>query len=136
MNQARFVEAPAETTILRRGEAGDAAFFILSGKLVAGITTDDGDLHSLETMTSGDFFGEIAALTGAARMADVITLEPTKLVQVPSPAMRNLMGNQALGTLFLGKMTQRLSQWSLKELPRFAGYDQRALRDLFMRMPL
>ena len=41
LNQARILEAPAETTLLRHGETGDAAYFILSGKAVAGIPSEE-----------------------------------------------------------------------------------------------
>jgi CRP-like cAMP-binding protein len=130
LNQARVLDAPAETTLLRHGETGDAAYFILSGKAVAGIATEEGSLHSLATMSAGDFFGEIAALTGAVRTADVVTSEPTVLMRVSSQALRNLMSNPALGTIFLAKMTERLNRSSINDLPRFAGYDQQVMRDL------
>ena len=130
INQARILEAPAETTLLRHGETGDSAYFILAGKVVAGISTEQGNLRSLSTMSAGDFFGEIAALTGTVRTADVVSSEPTALMQVPSQALRNLMSNPALGTIFLTKMTERLNRSSINELPRFAGYDQQVMRDL------
>jgi CRP-like cAMP-binding protein/uncharacterized membrane protein YccF (DUF307 family) len=130
LNQARVLEAPAETTLLRHGETGDSAYFILSGKVVAGISTDEGNLHSLSTMTAGDFFGEIAALTGTVRTADVVAAEPTILMQVPAQTLRGLMSNPAVGTIFLAKMTERLNRSSINELPRFAGYDQQVMRDL------
>ena len=130
LNQARILEAPAETTLLRHGETGDAAYFILSGKAVAGIPSEEGNLHSLSTMMAGDFFGEIAALTGTVRTADVVASEPTTLMQVPAQALRSLMSNPAVSTIFLAKMTERLNRSSINELPRFAGYDQQVMRDL------
>jgi CRP-like cAMP-binding protein len=121
---------PEGTTILRRGETGDAAYFILTGKVVAGITSEGGDYRSLETMTAGDLFGEIAALTGAARSADVVATDASTLLQVPAEALRGLMSKPALGAIILAKMTERLNRSSLSELPRFAGYDQQVMRDL------
>lgn len=128
--RAQVVEAAEGTNILRHGESGDAAFFILSGRAVAGIETGENKYNSLSTMTAGDFFGEIAALTGATRTADVVAAENTSLMQVPSQALRSLMGNPALSELFLAKMTERLNRTSLNELPRFAGVDQKDARDL------
>lgn len=130
LSQARVVEAPAGTTVLYHGEKGDAAYFILSGKVVAGITGAEGDYRSLENMTSGDFFGEIAALTGTARTADVVAVDTTTLMRIPAHALRGLMSNPVLGALFLTKMTERLNRFSINELPRFAGYDQQVMRDL------
>ena len=130
LRQARVMEAPAGTAVLHHGEKGDAAYFILSGKVVAGITSAEGNYRSLENMTSGDFFGEIAALTGTARTADVVAMDTTTLMQIPAQALRSLMSNPVLGALFLSKMTERLNRFSINELPRFAGYDQQDMRDL------
>ena len=130
VRQARVQEVPEGTTILRRGETGDAAYFILVGKVVAGLTSEGGDYRSLETMTAGDLFGEIAALTGAARSADVVATDASTLLQVPAEALRGLMSKPALGAIILAKMTERLNRSSLSELPRFAGYDQQVMRDL------
>jgi hypothetical protein len=40
------------------------------------------------------------------------------------------MGNPALSQLFLSKMTERLARTNITDLPRFAGYDQQALKEL------
>ncbi|MGA2489057.1 MAG: MFS transporter [Anaerolineales bacterium] len=130
LSNVYVLEASAGTTILRHGETGDAAYFILAGRAVAGIAEEQGNYRSLSTMTAGDFFGEIAALTGATRTADVVAEENTTLLQVPAQTMRSLMGNPALSALFLAKMTERLSRTSVNELPRFAGVDQQDARDL------
>jgi MFS family permease len=130
IRDARVLEAPVGSTILRHGEAGDQAYFILTGRAVAGIASEQGLYRSLSSMAAGDFFGEIAALTGAARTADVVAEENTTLLQVPAQALRSLMGNPALSALFLAKMSERLSRTSLNELPRFAGPDQQDARDL------
>jgi CRP-like cAMP-binding protein len=130
INQSRLVEAPAGATIIQHGETGDAAFFILSGRAVAGIAMGEGNYHSLSSMTAGDYFGEIAALTGAPRTADVVVEERSSLLQVPADALRALMGNPAFSQLILTRMSERLARTSINELPRFAGLDQQALREL------
>jgi CRP-like cAMP-binding protein len=130
IKDARVVEAPAGTAILRHGDASEEAYFILSGQAVAGISGEGERYRSLETMLEGDFFGEIAALTGARRTADVVAEEDTALLQVTTEALRGLMTNQTLSQLILAKMTERLNRTSIKDLPRFAGYDQGALREL------
>jgi CRP-like cAMP-binding protein len=125
-------QAPAGTAIIKHGEAGDAVYFILAGRAVAGIAMPEGGYRSLSTMSAGDFFGEIAALTGARRTADVVAEDPagTTLFQVPAETLRGLMGNPALSQLFLSKMTERLARTNITDLPRFAGVDQQALKEL------
>lgn len=127
---ARVVEVPAATAVLRRGDAGDAAFFILEGRVAAGLTTAGGDYKSLESMTVGDLFGEIAALTGSTRRADVVATDASKLFQIPAETLRGLMSQPAMSAMVLSKMTERLSISSQYELPRFAGVDQQAMREL------
>jgi len=130
VTSSQVVKAPAGATLIRYGEAGDTAYFILSGRAAAGIATESEDYRSLSTMEPGDFFGEIAALTGAQRTANVVADEAVTLLQVPASTLRGLMTNPALNKLLLEKMTERLSRTSLTELPRFAGVDQKDLREL------
>jgi CRP-like cAMP-binding protein/sugar phosphate permease len=126
----RILEAPPGATVIHHGETGDAAYFILSGKAVAGIADSEGGYRSLANLEPGDFFGEIAALTGARRTANVVADEPTTLMQVPAGALRKLMDHPDLGQLFLAKMTERITMTQLSELPRIGGYDQQSLRSL------
>jgi CRP-like cAMP-binding protein len=130
LRQATIVEAREGTTLLYHGEAGDSAYFILAGRAIAGIALPDGNYRSLSSMIAGDFYGEIAALTGAARTADVVASEAATLMRVPAQALRNLMNNPALSRLFLAKMSERLNRTTLNELPRFSGYDQQVMLDL------
>lgn len=128
--QGRVIDVPAGTTLTRFGDTGDCAYFILSGEAVAGINDGQGHYRSLSAMNAGDFFGEIAALTGAARTADVVAGEPVRLLEVPATLLRALMSTPAISQLVLGKMSERLARTSINELPRFAGPDQQAARDL------
>lgn len=126
---ARVHDVPAGTAIVRTGEASDAAYFLLDGRTYAS-NADDGSERILEVHSAGDFFGEIAALTGVPRTATVIAEQPTTLLQVPSGALRQLIAEPGLNRLMLSKMTERMARMGMIELPRFAALDQEALRDL------
>jgi len=130
LNGALLREAPPGTTVVTQGDAGDSAFFILDGRLVAGTPADDGSYRSLATMGPGDFFGEIAALTGSRRTANVVAEEPTTLLEVPAANLRAVMDVPALSSLFLSTLTERLIRTQGADRPRLAGNDQEALRDL------
>ncbi|MDQ3128447.1 MAG: MFS transporter [Chloroflexota bacterium] len=123
-------DVPAGATIVGEGEVGDAAFFILDGRAAAGTPDAEGGYRSLASMAAGDFFGEIAALTGSRRTATVVAEEPTTVVEVPAAALRSLMTVPELGSLFLSKLTERLSRTNTADMPRFAGVDQASLKDL------
>jgi cAMP-binding proteins - catabolite gene activator and regulatory subunit of cAMP-dependent protein kinases len=127
---ARVREAEAGSAIARTGDSGDSAFFILAGRTVAGRTSGEGEYRALSSMGVGDVFGEIAALTGSLRTADVVAEEPTTLLEVPADTLRHLMAIPEFGQLVLGKMTERLARTaSISDLPRFGGIDHAALRE-------
>jgi MFS family permease len=131
ISQGRVVEAEAGTAITRSGETGDNAYFVLSGRAVAGSTTGEGQYRSLSAMSVGDVFGEIAALTGSPRTADVVAEADTTLLEVPADTLRHLMQIPAFSSLVLGKMQERLARsTSIDDLPRFGGIDQGALREM------
>jgi MFS transporter, DHA3 family, macrolide efflux protein len=127
---SRVRDIPAGATIVAEGEVGDAAYFILDGQAAAGTPDADGGYRSLSTMAAGDFFGEIAALTGSRRTATVVAEQPTTVVEVPAATLRGLMAVPELGSLFLSKLTERLNRTNTADLPRFSGIDQASLRDL------
>ena len=81
-------------------------------------------------MTEGDFFGEIAALMGIERTADVVAEKATTLLQVPAENLKRLLDHPQLRYLLLSKLTERLSRTHVTDLPRLAGFDQDNLRDL------
>ena len=135
IRDAQVFDVPEGSTILRHGETGDTAYFILAGKTVAGLAAESGNYRSLSTMIPGDFFGEIAALTGVSRTADVVATESTSLLQVPANSLRSLMGSPILSNLFLSKMAERLGRTSLSELPRIGGIDQKDAQALRSVVP-
>ena len=127
--EARVYDVDAGTAIVRHGEHSDAAYFILDGRAVAG-RAEEGAYRSLEVLQAGDFFGEIAAMTGVPRTADVVAEQPTTLLQVPAATLRRMMSNPQLQRLFMSQMTTRMVRMSMIDLPRFAGVDQASLREL------
>lgn len=130
VSASSVIEAEPGQVIVRRGDEGDAVYFILRGQLVAGIVEQSGAQRALETLQTGDFFGEIAALTGSKRTANVIADSPSTLMEVPAPVFRRVIAVAQLSELVHAKLLQRMMRVSLADLPRFAGTDQETLRDL------
>lgn len=135
VSHAVVIDVPAETAIVRQGDMGDKAYFILNGRAVAGAKTPEGDYRILNALLAGDFFGEIAALTGSARTADVVAEENMTIMQVPAATLRDLMANPKFSSLVLETLTSRLNFVSTVVSPRFAGMDQESLRDLRTNEP-
>lgn len=129
VSQAQVMDIPTGNAIVRHGEQDDHVYFILSGSAVAGIETG-GDYQSLEIMRPGDFFGEIAALMGTPRTANVVAAEPVTLFQLGAGAFRNLIQDPALSSLVHRKFAERVARTNLSEMPRFSGVDPQTLREL------
>jgi len=134
---ATVSEAPAGATVVRHGEKADEVYFVLAGKAVAGVTSPaaqrsgvEGGYRSLSALASGDFFGEIAALSGEPRTANVVAEEPLTLLSVPAAMLRRWLSHASLRRLFLATAAERLSRTHAADWPRLAGLDQQALRDL------
>ena len=129
LSHALVREAPAGTRLVEQGDPASSAYFILEGSTTAGVPVEGG-YRGLSTMVAGDFFGEIAALTGSPRTADVVADVDTLLLEVPADALRATMTVPEVRRLVLAAMTTRLQRTESADLPRLAGMDQADLRDL------
>jgi CRP-like cAMP-binding protein len=124
--------APPGTLVTYRGEASDAAYFILKGSVGVGYLTDQ-EYRIVDNLQSGDFFGEIAALMRTARTANVITEEDSEFLIIPSRILEGLAKQYAgLRQLIYAKMADRLTR---VELPLGTRLDQDMLRELRTNQP-
>ena len=130
IREATVREVPAGTRVLEAGGVASSASFVLDGVASAGLRQDDGGYRVLSTMRAGDFFGEIAALTGSPRTADVVAEEDATLLEVPAEALRATMVVPEIQRLVFSTLTSRLLRTESADLPRLAGVDQESLRDL------
>lgn len=128
------VEATEGTAVLRRYEISDAAYFILEGQAVAG-WNEEGGYKVLEVLRPGDFFGEIAALTGLPRTAHVITERPSTLIKLPATALREIAADPQLNRVLMTRMTERMIRMNLLDLAHLGHFDQQMLRELRTPVP-
>ena len=131
---ARFIEAEEGDVVVRYGDVSDAAYFIVNGRAVAG-RKEGNQEKVLEVLNSGDFFGEIAALTGIPRTANVIVDQPTSLIRVPASTLREMSSMPDLNRIFMTKMTERMIRMNMIELPKMLTLDQGVLRELRTESP-
>ncbi|MBM4274161.1 MAG: cyclic nucleotide-binding domain-containing protein [Deltaproteobacteria bacterium] len=76
------ITVPPKTRIVSQGEAPQAFYVIQSGKVKVFRETADGIRTELTELGMGDYFGEVALVTGKPRTASVETVEETRLIEI------------------------------------------------------
>ena len=85
MRYLRAQTIPANTLVMRRGDAATCMYLIASGEVE--IDAPGGPVR----LGEGDFFGELALLRQSRRSADVRSVMPTKLLALDAADMMALM---------------------------------------------
>ena len=73
-------------TIIRRGTQGDSMFIVHEGEVTVRVGDDE-----VARLGEGDFFGEMALLTGEGRTADVIALNDVVAVEIAKDALQPVL---------------------------------------------
>ena len=68
--------------IVREGEAGRSLFLIENGTVEVHTTDPAGRRVVLAELGPGDFFGEVAVLTGRPRTATILAKEPVTVIEI------------------------------------------------------
>lgn len=99
--ELRIKQYARREVALQKGGVGDALLFVLTGQLQVVDVTEDGRAIGLRMLGPGDFFGEIAVITGSTRSASVVALTPALVAFLPratalhlfshSPSVANMM---------------------------------------------
>jgi CRP-like cAMP-binding protein len=86
--RCRWRRYGAGQTILQHCDAGDDVYFVVRGSVCAIYHSASGREVRFDDFSAGEIFGEIAAIDGAPRMADVVAVTDT-LVAAMSAALFN-----------------------------------------------
>ena len=79
---------PEGAVVMRRGQAGDCMYFIADGEVEIQLSSQGVYLGS------GQFFGEVALLTGAPRNATVVATQPCTLLALDVVDFHELLARQ------------------------------------------
>ena len=103
--QTGAVRAVAKNVIVvSAGDATDSLYVILSGRVKAFVSDEQGKEVVVNTIGAGDFFGELV-LDGGPRAASIMTLEPCRFfVIAQEEAERLLSANPAFGRELIRKL--------------------------------
>jgi voltage-gated potassium channel len=79
---------PAGGVVMRRGQPGDCMYFIADGEVEIQLPGQN------VYLISGQFFGEVALLTGAPRNATVVATQPSTLLSLDIVDFHELLARQ------------------------------------------
>lgn len=100
-----------ETFVVRQGDAGDALYTILSGKVKVTLYSESGREVVLNILSKGDFFGEMSLIDAAPRSANVITTEPSELLYLSrKDFQRTMMENPSISLALIEEICGRLRE--------------------------
>lgn len=104
------VRIPAGTTVFRQGEPGGSIYVIRSGK-VRVLKESHGRRRIVSTLGPGDFFGEMAAVTGRPRSATVEVVEDAELLKVPAAKLQEMViGAGEIAIRLIRHLAERLDR--------------------------
>jgi CRP-like cAMP-binding protein len=122
-------------TVFREGDPADSLHLIDKGILAVQVSAPGGERLTLNVLTAGGFFGELALLQrgdAARRSATVLALIPAETLAISASAFLSLRNAHAeVGELVVTALAQRVEDLSLRLLEAlYTGVDRRVYRRL------
>jgi CRP-like cAMP-binding protein len=87
-NQYDSMNIKKDQVLCREGDTNSDLYLVIKGKLL--IFSRSGHMVTpIAFISEGEYFGEMSFFDNRARSADVIAVEETKLIKVPSTALKD-----------------------------------------------
>ncbi len=105
---------PAGQVVYEQGDPANSVYIVVAGRVEAFTQSPDGrQSRTVGLMGKGDFFGDLAVLTGQPRLAGVRTCEPTKVMQFEKLAFVRMLDKvPKIGAFFARNLAKRLHRTS------------------------
>jgi CRP-like cAMP-binding protein len=123
VERLKFKTFDENFTICKIGDPGDTMFIIITGSVDIVINDKEGNEQIVASLGSGDYFGEMALLTGEPRSATVRTKEPSEMFLLVQKDFDIILEKFPSITLTMGKdVSRRLREMLSKalEMPKKA----------------
>ncbi len=122
VERLKFKTFQKDEVICNIGDPGDEMFIIISGKVKICIYADNGKTEQVvATLGTGDYFGEMALLTGETRSASVIATEPCEMFVLQKNDFDVILEKYPSISLSMGKIVSQRLRDTLKkatEIPK------------------
>jgi CRP-like cAMP-binding protein len=90
-----------DAMLCRAGEPGESVYVVLEGEIEVRLSSADGRDVRIVSLTAGDLLGEMAALDGGPRSADMVALRTTRLWRIPREALLAALESEPKAALAL-----------------------------------
>jgi len=101
----------AGEAMIRQADEGDSFFVIWTGEAEVSIRKDDGSPSVLKVLRAGDYFGEMALLTGERRTATITALSECKCYVLGKPVFKKVLEqNPAIAEDLSEKLSSRQAE--------------------------
>ncbi|HEX4975018.1 MAG TPA: Crp/Fnr family transcriptional regulator [Pseudomonadales bacterium] len=102
---------PKNTVIINEGDDTDSLYLIDKGSVKVYLSDNNGKEVIINTLESGEYFGELAILSSGKRSASVMTLENTTLSLINKNNFKNLLLNQpTIAYVLIENLAQRVRE--------------------------
>jgi CRP-like cAMP-binding protein len=107
----RIRQYPKRAIVLQKGGSGDGLLFLLNGQLQVIDVTEDGRAIGLRMLKPGDFFGEIAVISGSTRTASVVAMTDVLVAFLPAPTALHLFSHSpSVANMMLRHLAEKIQR--------------------------
>ena len=104
LDRHRETSHQEDQVIVMEQDWGESVFLLLSGLAKVRTYTADGDEVVMSLLGEGDVFGEMAALDGATRSADVVALTNVRLLKMRVAPFASLLQGEPTFSMALARL--------------------------------
>ena len=116
VDRLKFGTFEEKQVLFKAGDPGDIMYIIISGKVEIRISNEDGGAEQVvATLGSGDYFGEMALLSGETRSASVVAIEPCEMFLLHKNDFDVILEKYPSISLSMGKIVSKRLRETLKK---------------------
>jgi len=121
----KFKTFDGNDTVCKMGDPGDEMYVIISGEVNICVSADEGKTEQVvATLGPGDYFGEMALLTGEPRSASVVTTKPSEMFVLYKNDFDVILEKYPSISLSMGKIVSRRLRETLKKASSITKIDK------------
>ncbi len=125
VERLKFKTFDADETVCKISDPGDEMFIIITGEVKICIYDDNGQNEQVVAkLGPGDYFGEMALLTGEPRSASVITTKESEMFALDKDNFDVILERYPSISMSLGKIVSRRLRETLKKASQTPGVNK------------